>query len=86
MGDGSGLDIAAKYLNQTPNAQRTLVQVSPIVTQIVRHYFVGYAYSAGSTVGRTPEYEIVYIRDSQIGYVPETGTLKGELAAVITLK
>ncbi len=68
VGDASGLDIAAEYLNQKPNAQYMQVQVSPIVTQIVRHYFRGYAYPADrSGAGHTPSYEVVYIRDSQIG-------------------
>lgn len=32
-----------------------------------------------------PDYEVVYIRDLQIGRVSQTGTLNGELEAVITL-
>ena len=85
IGDASGLDIAAKYLNKTPNAHRILVQVSPLATQIVRHYFDGNAYPADETIEHGPAYEIVYIRDSQIGRVPQTGTLNGELEVIITL-
>ena len=85
VGEASGLDIAAKYLNEKPNANRTFVQVSPLATEFVKHYFRGFAYRADRTMGRIPDYEIVYIRDSQIGRVPETGTLNGELEAIITL-
>jgi hypothetical protein len=86
IGDASGLDIAANYLNQKhPDAYRLRVQVSPLATEFVRHYFRGYAYRADRSIGRIPNYEIVYIRDSQIGRVPQTGTLNGELEAVITL-
>ena len=85
VGEASGLDIAANYLNEKPNAHRTIVQVSPLATEFVRHYFRGYAYRADRGMGRIPDYEVVYIRDSQIGRVPQTGTLNGELEAVITL-
>jgi len=85
VGDASGLDIAANYLNQQTNAYQRHVQVSPIVTQIVIHYFDGHAYSADLPIIHPTDYEIVYIRDSQIGRVPQTGTLNGELEAIITL-
>ncbi len=85
VGDASGLDIAAKYLNQSPNAEHTPVQVSPVATQILTHYYDGHAYSTQSRIDRKPKYEIVYIRDSQIGLVPQTGTRNGKLEAVITL-
>ena len=86
VGDASGLDIAAKYLNRKPNAYRLIVQVSPLVTEFVRHYFVGIAYPSDvKLINATPDYEVVYIRDSQIGRVPETGTRNGELESVITL-
>ena len=85
VGEASGLDIAAKYLNEKPNANHTFVQVSPLATEFVQHYFRGFAYRADKSMGRIPNYEVVYIRDSQIGRVPQTGTLNGELEAVITL-
>ena len=85
FGDASGLDIAAKYLNQKPNAQGMNVQVSPLATEFVRRYFVGQAYRADRKKGLAPDYEVVYIRDSQIGRVPQTGTLNGTLECVITL-
>lgn len=86
VGDASGLDIAANYLNRKPKAYRLIVQVSPLVTEFVRHYFVGIAYPSDvKLLNATPDYEVVYIRDSQIGRVPETGTRNGELESVITL-
>ena len=86
VGDASGLDIASKYLNRKPKAYLLSVRVSPLSTQFVKHYFKGFAYRADlNVINVTPDYEVVYIRDSQIGRVPETGTLNGELESVITL-
>lgn len=86
VGDASGLDIASKYLNRKPKAYLLSVQVSPLSAQFVDHYFRGFAYRADlNVINVTPDYEVVYIRDSQIGRVPETGTLNGKLEAVITL-
>ncbi len=85
VGEASGLDIAANYLNQKPSAHRLRVQVSPLATEFVQYYLQGFAYRADRRRGRTPDYEVVYIRDSQIGRVPQTGTLNGELEAIITL-
>ena len=86
VGEASGLDIAANYLNQKhKDAFQLRVQVSPLATEFVRHYFQGYVYRADRSFGRIPNYEIVYIRDSQIGRVPQPGTLNGELETVVTL-
>ncbi len=85
VGDASGLDLAAEYLNKKPDADRLVIQVSPLATEIVKHYFQGDAYRAGRGRGHTPDYEVVYIRDSQIGRVPQTGTLKGELEHQISI-
>ena len=86
VGDASGLDIASKYLNRKPKAYLLSVRVSPLSAQFVDHYFKGFAYRADlNVINVTPDYEVVYIRDSQIGRVPETGTLNGELELVITL-
>lgn len=85
VGEASGLDIAANYLNEKPDAQKLIVQVSPLATEFVHHYFHGRVYRADIQTNLSPDYEVVYIRDSQIGRVPETGTLNGELEAVITL-
>ena len=32
-----------------------------------------------------PHYEVVYIRDSQIGWAPQEGIYKGKLEKIITL-
>lgn len=87
VGDGSGLDIAASYLNAKSNAEKLVVQVSPLATQIVRRYFKGLAYSVESrhAHGLIVDYEVVYIRDVQIARVPQKGTLNGQLEYVIPL-
>ena len=85
VGEASGLDISAKYLNEKPNARELVVQVSPLATEFVYYYFQGHVYRADRQTTQSPDYEVVYIRDSQIGRVPETGTLNGELESVITL-
>ena len=87
VGDASGMDIAANYLNQKTNPHRMVVQVSPLSTHFLGRYFLGRRYGAGRSLVGNPDtdYEVVYIRDSQIGRVPQTGTLNGELEAVITL-
>ncbi len=85
VGDASGLDIAALYLNQKPNADKMQVQISPLATEYFSYYFHGHAYRADRRTVEKPAYEVVYIRDSQIGRVPQTGTLNGELEKVITL-
>ena len=85
IGEASGLDLAANYLNQKPNAQKLVAQVSPLATEFVYYYFRGHVYSTDSEEEPTPDYEVVYIRDSQIGWVPQTGTLNGKLEKLITL-
>ena len=85
VGEASGLDIAANYLNEKPNPEALVVQVSPLAAEFVKNYFRGDAYRADKEAGRSPDYEVVYIRDSQIGRVPQTGARNGELEAVITL-
>lgn len=85
VGEASGLDLAAKYLNEKPDAQKLVVQVSPLATELVHHYFHGRVYRSDRQTNLSPDYEVVYIRDSQIGRVPQTGTLNGELEKLITL-
>ena len=87
VGETSGLDIAAKLLNEKQKARRLVVQVSPLATEFFGYYSQGFAYRAdrGTGIRHITDYEVVYIRDSQIGRVPQTGTLNGELEAVITL-
>lgn len=87
VGEASGMDIAANYLNQKPNAHHMVVLVSPLAAQFIFPYLQGRVYPVGRlfTGNPNPDYEIVYIRDSQIGRVPQAGTQDGELEAVITL-
>ena len=85
IGEASGLDLAADYLNRKQNAQKLVAQVSPLATEFVHYYFRGYVYRADSENEPDPDYEVVYIRDSQIGRVPQTGTRNGKLEKRITL-
>lgn len=85
VGEASGLDIAANYLNTKPKPENLVVQVSPLAAEFVYRYFKGRVYRADREAGLTPDYEVVYIRDSQIGRVPQTGTLNGELEHQISL-
>ena len=85
VGEASGLDLAARHLNDKSDARKLVAQVSPLATEFVRRYFHGQAYRSDRITRLSPDYEVVYIRDSQIGRVPQTGTLDGELEAVITL-
>ena len=85
VGEGSGLDIAANYLNEKPNAESLVVQVSPLAAEFVYHYFQGFVYRPDRDRGYNPDYEVVYIRDVQIGRLPQTGTRHGELECKITI-
>ena len=91
VGDGSGLDIAAKYLNQKPDAHQMTVQVSTLSAGLFQYYFIGSVYQLPPKHAKEPtspppvEYEVVYIRDSQIGWIPQEGTRGGNLEHVITL-
>ena len=91
VGEASGLDIAAAYLNKKPNATQMSIQGSHLGTAFLRYYFKGTVYRADrNRVGDTKElrpadYEVVYIRDSQIGRVPQDGTRNGKLEHTITL-
>ena len=85
VGGGAGVDLAAKYLNGKPNAQELHVQVSPLSAQFFFRYFTGRTLPTDAGGEVSPDYEVVNIRDSQIGWVPQTGILNGELEHVITL-
>ena len=85
VGEAAGVDLAAKYLNGKPNAQELDVQVSPLSGQFFFRYFTGQTHWANAGGEVIPDYEVVHIRDSQVGLVPQTGTLNGELESVITL-
>ncbi len=81
----AGLDLAAKHLNRKPNAQELDVQVSLLSGQYFFRYFIGQTHWVDVGEEVVPDYEVVHIRDSQVGRVPQTGTLNGELEHVITL-
>ncbi len=85
VGEASGLDIAANYLNEKLNAEHLVVQVSPLAAEFVHHYFRGFVYRPDRDRGYNPDYEVVYIRDTQIGRLPQTGTRNGELEVKITI-
>ena len=61
-----------------------MVQVSPLSEKFFSYYFLGKAYSS-DLAGLNPDYEVVYIRDSQIGLVPKNGRFNGTLEHVISL-
>ena len=86
IGDASGLDIAANYLNQKPNAENLTVRVSPLSDQFFRHYFKGRSYPQDRDPGTfSPDYEVVYIRDLQINRV-YLEDIEGTLEHVSTVK
>lgn len=84
VGEASGMDIAAKYMNQKANARQLRVAVSPLGTSFFQYYFTGLAYNTRKKY-LPADYEVVYIRDSQIGKVPQRGTRNGQLERTITL-
>ena len=85
VGAGAGYDLAAKYLNGKPNAQELRVQTFPPSAHFFLPYFVGQFLWSDAGEAVIPDYEVVHIRESQAGWVPQTGTLDGELEHVITL-
>ena len=84
-GGGAGYDLAAKYLNRKPYAQALRVQTFPQSAQFFFPYFTGQTRWTDAGKEVVPDYEVVHIRESQAGWVPQTGTLNGELEHVITL-
>ena len=84
-GGGAGYDLAAKHLNKKPNARELRVQTFPPSAQFFFPYFTGQVAWADADEAVVPDYELVHIRESQAGWVPQTGTLNGELEHVITL-
>ncbi len=85
VGAGAGYDLAAKYLNGKPNAQELRVQTFPQSGQFFYQYFIGQSPWSDTGEAVIPDYEVVHIRESQAGWVPQTGTLNGQLEHVITL-
>ena len=84
-GGGAGYDLAAKYLNKKPNARELRVQTFSPSAQFFFPYFTGQVVWSNPDEEVDPDYEVVHIRESQAGWVPQTGTLNGELEHVITL-
>ena len=82
---GAGHDLAAKYLNGKPNAQALRVQTFPQSGQFFLPYFTGQVHWINVDEKSVLDYEVVHSRGSQAGWVPQTGTLNGELEHVITL-
>lgn len=92
ISEPAGLELAAKYLNQKENADEIRVQASTMGAQFLRPYFIGRVYKTPSPkfVNNPPppppvDYEVVYILDSQIDWIPQEGARGGELEHVITL-
>ena len=91
VGDASGVDLAAKYLNQKPDSANIAVQVSDLGSEFFRYYFKGTTYRTDKNrlkdIDKLPttDYEVIYIRDSQIGWAPQEGIKGGTLEHVITL-
>ena len=84
-GGGAGYDLAAKHLNKKPNAQALRVQTFPPSTQFFLPYFTGQPHWSNPDEEVVPDYEVVHIRESQAGWVPQTGIFNGELEHVIAL-
>ena len=84
-GGGAGYDLAAKHLNKKPNARELRVQTFLPSAQFFIPYFTGQVAWADADEAVVPDYEVVHLRESQAGWVPQTGTLNGELEHVITL-
>ena len=84
-GDASGLDLAAEYLNQKPNAEDLVVHVSPLSAEFFGYYFKGKSYRRDRNPGiSTPDYQVAYIRDVQIKLV-NLDNIEGTLEHVIRL-
>lgn len=70
QGGGIGLDFAAEYLNDKPNAERLTVYTTPL-GGFIEHYFNGQTRAIDTQITHLAfDYVIVYIRDKQIGGLP----------------
>ncbi len=85
VGDASGLDMAAKYLNEKDNPTQMNIQASFIAAEFLRYYFLGNIHFSKPISDTHIQYEVVYIRDSQIGWPPKQGIYNGQLEHVINL-
>lgn len=67
--DGQGLDPAAEYLNQKPDAEELVVCVSPLGQERFAYYFLGSTLICdGVQPVPSHDYAVVYARDSQINW------------------
>ena len=72
QGGGLGLDSAAEYLNDKPNAEQLTVYVT-LLGGFLQYYFNGQIHTFDTqTELLESDYVVVYIRDKQIGWVPST--------------
>lgn len=72
--------------NEKDNAAQMHVVASFLANEFLGYYFSGILHFAKPVTDSPPiQYEVVYIRDLQIGWPPQTGIYKGELEHVITL-
>ena len=91
IGEGSGVDLAAEYLNEKNDATQIHIQASYIACEFLYYYFDGKIHAirpkqmADSYPNLPIMYEVIYIRDSQIGWAPQKGLKGGKLEHVITL-
>lgn len=72
LGGGTGLDIAAAYLNRKPYAAQMTARVTRF-GGFFQHYFVGQTQIRELTPALypIPDYDVVYIRDKQIDGIPQ---------------
>ncbi|MDE0186956.1 MAG: glycosyltransferase family 39 protein [Candidatus Poribacteria bacterium] len=76
QGGGTGLDLAAEYLNEKPNAEQLAVQVTQF-GGFLQHYFRGRTRTIDTpTTPLESDFVVVYIRDKQIGWIPPTTSLR----------
>lgn len=72
QGGGLGLDSAAEYLNDKPNADQLTAYVT-LLGGFLKYYFNGQTRTINAqTELLESDYVVVYIRDKQIGWVPST--------------
>lgn len=90
VSETSGLELAARYLNKKSNASQLRVHSSPLGKEFLQYYFVGTTYHSGKNLTGSiakylpADYEVVFIRDLQIGSAPQAGIYNGQLEHVIT--
>lgn len=81
QGGGMGLDRAAEYLNNKPNAEQLTVYMTPL-GGFLGHYFKGQTRTLDPHIAPyKSDYVVVYIRDKQIGW-----TLPAQLSQVLALE